>query len=70
MSYGSLDKLFPYPKSLQDRAFAGQVIVEFDITETGKVANPQIIQSPSIAPDEIVVSGIQFLKFKPGTQNG
>tara|TARA_A100001037_G_C14842987_1_gene497388 strand:- start:115 stop:510 length:396 start_codon:yes stop_codon:yes gene_type:complete len=69
-SYNRLNEFFQYSKDLQKRGVTGKVIVEFDVTQIGSVTNSKIIQGSSDELNKIVLSGIQFLEFKPGMQNG
>ena len=51
---------------LPDRMF----IVDFDITEEGKVENARIVDDVNIDLSETVISKVMSLKFKPALQNG
>ena len=51
---------------LPDRMF----IVDFDITEEGKVENARIVDDVNIDLSETVISKVMALKFKPALQNG
>ena len=66
----TLREFFPYPKALIENGVEGEVIVEFDVTKRGYVSNWQIIGSPNADLENIVLSGIRFLEFEPGKQNG
>ena len=46
------------------------VIVEFEISETGKVENPRITEEYSINLSETIIDKVLELKFKPALQNG
>ena len=51
---------------LPDRMF----IVDFDITEEGRVENARIVDDVNIDLSETVISKVMALKFKPALQNG
>ena len=53
-------------KELPDRT----IIVDFDITEEGKVENARIIEDVNLDLSETVITKVMALKFKPATQNG
>ncbi len=53
-------------EKLPDRMF----IVDFDITEEGKVENARIVDDVNIDLSETVINKVMALKFKPATQNG
>ena len=45
-------------------------IVDFDITEEGKVENARRVDDVNIDLSETVISKVMSLKFKPALQNG
>ncbi len=45
-------------------------IVDFDITEEGKVENARIVDDVNIDLSNTVISKVMALKFKPALQNG
>ena len=51
---------------LPDRMF----IVDFDITEEGKVENARIVDDVNIDLSRTVIDKVMALKFKPALQNG
>ena len=51
---------------LPDRMF----IVDFDITEEGKVENARIVDDVNIDLSETIITKVMALKFKPALQNG
>ena len=53
-------------EKLPDRMF----IVDFDITEEGKVENARIVDDVNIDLSQTVINKVMALKFKPATQNG
>ena len=46
------------------------VIVEFEISETGKVENPRITEQYNINLSETIIDKVLQLQFKPALQNG
>ena len=46
------------------------VIVEFEISETGKVENPRITEEYNINLSETIINKVMQLEFKPALQNG
>jgi protein TonB len=60
-----------YPKAALKARCAGQVIVGFNVTAQGGVADIRLIQSVCAAIDEAVLDSVRRLKpFKPGMQDG
>jgi len=53
-------------KVLPDRT----LIVDFDITEEGKVENARIVEDVNLDISQTVITKVMALKFKPATQNG
>ncbi len=53
-------------EKLPDRMF----IVDFDITEEGKVENARIVDDVNIDLSQTVINKVMALKFKPAPQNG
>ena len=51
---------------LPDRMF----IVDFDITEEGKVENARIVEDVNLDLSRTVINKVMALKFKPALQNG
>ena len=51
---------------IPDRMF----IVDFDITEEGKVENARIVDDVNIDLSRTVINKVMALKFKPALQNG
>ena len=46
------------------------VIVEFEISETGKVENARIAEQYNINLSETIIDKVLQLQFKPALQNG
>ncbi|MBF9140229.1 energy transducer TonB [Hymenobacter properus] len=60
-----------YPKDAIKAGKAGRVLVSFNVTKTGEVANVRVIEGVFPSLDEQVVQSIQRLKpFTPGQQDG
>lgn len=61
---------FKYPRSALKAHTTGRVVVGFDVTAEGRVANARILESLSPAIDAEAIQAVRKLKrFKPGTQN-
>lgn len=55
-----------YPSAAQRRGIEGDVLVEFDITTEGLVANPRVIDSqPGRVFEQTVLSALQAYRFEP-----
>ncbi|MCE1246989.1 MAG: energy transducer TonB [Firmicutes bacterium] len=66
---GSIDP--PYPEEAKERGEAGTVVVEVEITTSGRAGNISITSSsgyPSL--DNAVTSAIRSTSFRPATKNG
>ena len=53
-----------------DRLPNRMFIVDFDITEEGKVENARIVEDVNLDLSQTVISKVMALKFKPALQNG
>ena len=49
---------------------SGEIIVEFEINEQGKVENPVIRDSFDIRLSDTIIDKVLMLDFKPALQNG
>ena len=69
---GSVKEAFQYPKLLtnQHSYISGKSIAEFLIKNDGTVSDVKIIKSLGPAFDEVMVKGINQLKFIPASVNG
>ena len=60
-----------YPRRAIQRNIEGEVVVQFDITKTGDVANIQIVSAkPENWFDRAVVDAVSKYKFQPRIRNG
>lgn len=60
-----------YPRAALKAGCAGRVIVAFNVTAEGEVADIRIVQGVCAAIDEAVMDAVRRLKhFKPGLQDG
>lgn len=60
-----------YPESAASRGIEGYVLLQFTVTETGSVENPQVIeaQPPGVFDDAAKKAVLRF-KYKPRVENG
>jgi len=49
---------------------AGKILVEFDVSETGKVENPVIKDTFNLNINDTVIDKVMAIEFKPALQNG
>ena len=49
---------------------SGEIIVEFDINEEGKVENPVIRDAFDVRLSDTIIDKVLMLDFKPALQNG
>lgn len=66
----SLNKHITYPEMARRAQIEGRVIVEFIIDKDGNVNDPKIIRGIGGGCDEVALSAVQKIKFKPGMQRG
>ena len=59
-----------YPTSQLAKGIEGFVVVEFDVLESGKVANPRVIESSSSAFHRSALQAALKMKFKPRVVDG
>ncbi|MDH5737711.1 MAG: TonB family protein [Gammaproteobacteria bacterium] len=60
-----------YPRIAVDRNLDGYVIVEFDISETGRVINPRVIEShPGTLFNRSALKAISRFRYKPMVVDG
>ncbi|HKK44035.1 MAG TPA: energy transducer TonB [Balneolaceae bacterium] len=70
---GGLAKLqssISYPEMARKAGIEGRVIVQFIVTETGKVENPKVIRGIGGGCDEEALKAVSKARFKPGRQRG
>ncbi|MDI3258169.1 MAG: TonB family protein [Sinobacteraceae bacterium] len=60
-----------YPESARERGIEGYVLLEFTVTETGSVIDPQVLESqpPGVFDDAAKKAVLRF-KYKPRIENG
>lgn len=67
----SLHEYIRYPKQAQKSNIEGLVMIQFIITETGEIENPQVIRGIGGGCDEEALRVVkEHAKFKPGMQRG
>lgn len=66
----ALRRSIVYPASARHAKIQGLVIVEFTVTNNGKVAEPVITKGIGGGCDESVIKGIKLMRYKPGKKNG
>jgi len=60
-----------YPESAASRGIEGYVLLQFTVTETGSVENPQVIEAqPSGIFDDAAKKAVLRFKYKPRIENG
>ncbi len=60
-----------YPPQAKRRGIEGEVVVEFSVTEAGKVKDPRIIESrPPGVFDRAVLAAVRRWRFKPKMKDG
>ena len=59
-----------YPRSLRLQSAGGDVLVDFVVDTTGRVANPKAIKSAHPALSERAVEAVRQWRFYPGTKDG
>ena len=59
-----------YPRFDRDAGIAGQVVVQFVVSETGVPSDIVVVRSVSPGLDRAAVDAVQRARFEPGRQNG
>ncbi|MDR3417245.1 MAG: TonB family protein [Nevskia sp.] len=60
-----------YPESAASRGIEGYVLLQFTVTETGAVEDPQVIEAqPSGVFDDAAKKAVLRFKYKPRVENG
>ena len=49
---------------------SGQIVVEFEINEEGKVENPVIRDAFDVRLSDTIINKVMMINFKPALQNG
>jgi len=57
-------------EDILEKAPSGEIIVEFEISEEGKVENPVIRDTFDIRLSDTIIDKVLMLDFKPALQNG
>ena len=57
-------------EEIMDKLPNRMFVVDFDITEEGKVENARIVEDVNLDLSQTVISKVMALKFKPALQNG
>ncbi|MBF9238888.1 TonB family protein [Hymenobacter sp. BT683] len=67
----AIQRAVKYPRDALKAGKSGKVIVSFNVTDEGKVADIKVVQGVYPSLDAAVVQAVQQLKpFKPGHQDG
>ena len=67
---GGLQQKINYPEMARKAGVEGRVIVQFEVTKEGNVANPRILQGIGAGCDKEALRVVREAKFKPGKQRG
>lgn len=65
-----LQKSIKYPEMARKAGIEGRVIVQFIVSENGKVENPRVIRGIGGGCDEEALRAVSAAKFNPGKQRG
>jgi len=57
-------------QDILEKAPSGEIVVEFEISEEGKVENPVIRDTFDIRLSDTIIDKVLMLDFKPALQNG
>ena len=57
-------------QDIMEKTPSGEIIVEFEINEQGKVENPVIRDTFDIRLSDTIIDKVLMLDFKPALQNG
>lgn len=68
--FASIQQSIRYPELARRAGVEGRVMIQFIITEDGKVENPEVIQGIGGGCDREALRAIQLAEFKPGYQHG
>mgnify|MGYP006293024467 CR=1 FL=1 len=67
---GGLQQKINYPEMARKAGVEGRVIVQFEVTKEGNVANPRILQGIGAGCDKEALRVVREAQFKPGKQRG
>ena len=59
-----------YPETALRRGIGGWVLLEFDITENGAVANERVVKSTNEIFDEVSIAAVRRWRYAPDFENG
>ncbi|HSC14209.1 MAG TPA: energy transducer TonB [Gammaproteobacteria bacterium] len=59
-----------YPLTALQRGISGWVLLEFDVTENGAVANTRVVRSTNEVFDEVSIATVQRWRYAPDFENG
>lgn len=65
-----LQQKINYPEMARKAGVEGRVIVQFEVTKEGNVANPRVLQGIGAGCDKEALRVVKEAKFKPGKQRG
>lgn len=60
----------PYPENCRSKGVEGLVVVEFDVTPEGNVANVRVTHSPDRCFDRPIRNAVSKWKYPPASTNG
>jgi periplasmic protein TonB len=60
----------PYPENCRSRGVEGVVVVEFDVTPEGNVANPRVTSTPNSCFNRAVIKAVSGWKYPPAPRGG
>lgn len=67
---GALQQKINYPERARKAGIEGRVVVQFIVTENGKVEDPQVIRGIGGGCDEEALRVVKQAEFEPGQQRG
>lgn len=67
---GALQKKINYPERARKAGIEGRVVVQFIVTENGKVEDPKVIRGIGGGCDEEALRVVKQAEFEPGQQRG
>lgn len=59
-----------YPRIASERGLEGQVVVRFDVSETGTVSNAVVVESSNRVFDKAAIDAAKRFRFKPRVVDG
>jgi TonB family protein len=66
-----INKNMLYPQEAREKGEQGRVVVEFVVTQEGRIINPKIVRNVSESIDKEALRVISLMPhWKPGKQNG